>query len=283
MKTINRSSNRRLKTTILKAIRLVGVCVTVAVIAFIVIQWMTAQKEEGFSIESSSNNKASVDSMVERNKASNDQEAGKSDNVLNTEKSKRDGTEAVVTKRSATPDELIFGMSQSELDAFHKRQMLSISGTLSNPETKIKLPPSDDKLPAMTLHELDVLHKQQTMAFEKRPIEFVQPSDGGTSESKHAVMSLEELDLMHREQVIQSKLSANDLVNLPQISAENELRPLTAGQLDEMISRQTLAAEFNEVDHTKPIVVPPSSDGPHTLTNWGLIELHSQQEKLIKE
>ena len=283
MQTISRTSKRHLKATMLKAIRLVGVCVTVVVIAFIVIHMMSAKKEEGFSTESSSNNNASVESVAERNKVGNDQKGIESDKGLKTGKAKRDGTEASVTKRSATPDELIFGMSQSELDAFHKRQTLNIAKQLSNPETKVEFPLSNDKLPAMTLHELDALHKQQTMAFEKGPIEFVQPSDGGTNEAKHAVMSLEELDLMHREQVIQSKLSANDLVNLPQISAENELRPLTAGQLDEMISLQTLAAEFNEVDDKKPIIVPPSSDGPHTLTNWDLIELHSQQEKLIKE
>jgi hypothetical protein len=266
----------------LKAIRLVGACVTVVVIAFIVMHMMSAKKEEGGITDSSSNNNASVASVAERNKVGNDQKGIESDKGLKTGNAKRDGTEAAVKKRSATPDELIFGMSQSELDAFHKRQALSVAKELTNSETKVKLPPSDDVLPAMTLHKLDAFHKQQTMSLEKGPIEFARPVGDGTNEANHAVMSQEELDRMHREQVVQSTL-ASDWVKLPPISLENEARPLTVGQLDEMISRQTLAAEFNEVDHTKPIVVPPSSDGPHTLTNWDLIELHSQQEKLIRE
>ena len=287
MKTISRSSHRQLKTTVLKAICLVGVCVTVVVIAFIVIHFivihmMSAQKEGGGITDSSSNNNALVASVAERSKVGNDQKGIESDKSSKTGNPKSDGAEAPVTKRSATPDELIFGMSQSELDAFHKRQTLNIAKQLSNPETKVEFPLSNDKLPAMTLHELDALHKQQTMAFNKGPIEFVQPAGDGTSEARHAFMSQEELDLMHKEQAIQSALSAKDMVELP-LYTENGFPPLTVGQLDEMVSRQLFAAEFNEVDDIKPIVLPPSSDGPHTLTNWDLIELHSQQEKLIRE
>ena len=282
MKLLNRSSKKQLKPTIIKPVRLISGCVAVVLITLFAIHWVATQKEGELSIESSSNNKTSVEGMAERNKVNNDQKGIKSDNVLNTEKSKLNGTEAAVMKISATPDELILGMSRSELDAFHKRQTLNVEKQLSNPETKVELPPSDDILPPMTLGDLNALHKQQTIASKSKHIEFVQPDGDGTNEARAAVMTLDEVDRIHKEQSILAR-SDNQLVELPPVSPENEFQPLTLDQLGKMHSRQQLAADFNQVDDTKRIIFPPSDDGPHCLTNWGLIELHAQQEELSQQ
>jgi hypothetical protein len=262
--------------------RLVGACVTIAVIALFVIHWIPAKKEEGFSIESSSNPKVSEANTSKRNKVSNNEKAIKSEKVLTTEKSKRDGSEAVVVKRSGTPDGLIHGMSRNELDAFHQRQTQNIEKELLNSETKVMLPPSDDRSPVMTLHELNALHRQQMASLTREPIELVYAAGDGTSEARHAVISQVDLDLIHKEQLHQST-STNDWVKLPPVSSENEPRALTIGQLNKMISQQQLAAEFNEVDDTKLIALPLSADGPHTFTNWDLIELHEQQDQSIRQ
>lgn len=256
----------------LKPIRLIGACALIVAISLVIIYWMSSDERERLHIENHLNNVAPEASKAEKYNESIDRRTIKPD---------RDGTDTVI-KRSALPDELILGKSRSELDAFHKRQMLDISKQLSNPQTKVELPPSDDILPAMTLRDLNALHKQQTIASKSIRTVIFEPAGDGTNEAKTAVMTLDELDRMHKEQSVQAR-SNNQMVELPAVSPENEFQPLTLDQLDKMNSRQQLAADYNQVDDTKPIVLPPSDDGSHTMTNWGLIELHAQQEGLSKQ
>lgn len=282
MKTMNRTSNRNLKATQSKPILLVGIGMTVVVLALFVMDWTSTKKEEGVSVESLSNNKNSAVNISDRNQVGYRKKTIESDKVLNTEKSKRDGSEGVVVKRSVKPDALIQGMSRNELDAFHKRQTQNIEKELLISETKVTLPPSNDRSPVMTLHELNALHRWQMASLAREPIELVYADGDGASEARHVVINQAELDLIHKAQLHQS-MTANDWVKLPPVSPENESQLLTLGELNKMISRQQLTAEFNEVDDTKPIVLPPSADGPHALTNWDLIELHEQLNQSLRQ
>jgi hypothetical protein len=280
MKLINRSSKRLAIANKHKLNKFVGCSIAFIVIAFFCFNWIVGDKKEVAEVtDIPRNNKVTIVEMPAGKKLSNYSNIIDSDKAVKFNGTKYDRTEKETIERGVAPDELIQGVSANELDVFHKKQAKIILKELSNPETTIELPPSGDSLVEMQLKELDAFHKQQAISLKSDSIEFVQLFLNEATGGSQAGMSRNEIDLLHREQFKQSRAD-NERVSLPSFAVENKSRPLTMKELDVMIHREQLAAEFAEVDDKAPIVLPPSSDEPHALTNWDLIELHAKQHEL---
>jgi hypothetical protein len=194
---------------------------------------------------------------------------------------KIDSSQRIDTKARSAPDQLLHGMSLQELDALHKKQMREIQQEALDSKSEIQLPPSDDPHPSMTLQELNALHREQHLEIQRHSKESGQvvlpPSD-----DEDLQITMQELEAMHKEQVIQSQ-SADDVVKLPPVSAENEAPVLTIDELTYLHEDQEFEAQIKEVNDTEPIVLPPSADGQHAITNWELMELHLKQDELIRQ
>jgi hypothetical protein len=192
-----------------------------------------------------------------------------------------DNSVKVRTADNSASDNIFFGKSLQELNAFHEKQMQEIGQTTLNPSSVIQLPPSDDLHPNMTLQELDELHRQQ----EEEIISHFRDSDLlvlPASNDELLQISWKDLDLMHEEQE-KSIESEDDFVQLPSVSRENEIPAITVGELDRTHADQEFDAQLMEYDDIEPIKLPPSSDGPYSITNWELIEFHNEQYQQIRQ
>jgi len=189
--------------------------------------------------------------------------------------------ERVKIDGSAEADKLLLGKSLQELDALHKKQMKEIQQEALDPNSEISLPLSDDSHPSMTLQQLNAFHRQQQIEIQRHSKGFGQVVLP-LSDDENLQISMQELEAMHKEQAVQSQ-SDDDLVKLPPVSAENEAPVLTIDELTYMNEDQEFEAQVSEVNDTEPIVLPPSADGLHSITNWDLTELHHKQDQLIRQ
>jgi hypothetical protein len=192
-----------------------------------------------------------------------------------------DNSVKVRTADNSASDNLLLGKSLQELNAFHEKQMQEIEQTALNPSSEIQLPPSDDLLPNMTLQELDEFQEQQ----EEEILSRFRDSDLvvlPASNDEFLQLSWMDLELMHQEQE-KSIASEDDFVQLPSVLGENEIPATTVEELNRTHADQEFDAQLKEYDDIEPIKLPPSSDGPYSISNWELIEFHNEQYQQIRQ
>lgn len=271
MKLIRLSSTEITKMGFLQLLYICAIVVGVVFLG-IVFLYSTGYKHQ---VNQPSGNAVSSNPVVDKDRSFPD---GK---MLSGEGARIDGSPRIDKKARSVPDPLLHGMSLQELDVFHKRQMVEIAQKVLDPRSAVELPPSDDPHPTMTLEELNAFHRQQQLEIQSQSREFEQvvfpPSDDGGLQ-----ITLQELEAMHKEQAIQSQ-AADEVVKLPSVMAENEVPALTIDELTYLQEDQQFEAQIREVNDTEPIVLPPSTDGQHSITNWELIELHLKQDQLIRQ
>ncbi len=237
------------------------------------------KKQEGILVDvASTKGKSEAHAINERQKP-NDLNVSKKDTAFKSSETNMDGPDNDAQNSSLLSDEMIQGLSLDQLDDLHKKQSQNILKELSNPKNKVELPPSDDSSPGLSFFELNALHERQTVEIGSNLTGMELQLGDETSEGTQEVVDINEINMVHREQAAQIN-DDSKTVSLPSVEPENEFSPFTLHDLDERIHREQLTAEFAEVDDKAPIALPPSSDEPHPLTNWELIELHVKQEQM---